>query len=202
MGQEQRCVAMYQGQFSEGKALLETDDLIFRGDFRLKIPLPAISSVIAQDGELHVAFGGETAAFVLGQQAARWKERIENPPTLLDKLGVKPGHLVSVVGLDNPPFAVQLRARGVRLVEDTAAAGSDHIFLGVESVADLQRLAALRNYLAPAGGVWVVAPKGRQHVREADVLAAGKPAGLVDVKVARFSETHTAHRFVIPLSQR
>jgi hypothetical protein len=193
---------MYQGQFSEGKALLETDDLIFRGDFRLKVPLKAISSVSAEDGELHVTFEGQHAAFVLGKQAARWKERIENPPTLLDKLGVKPGDLVSVLGLDAEPFVAQLRARGVRLVEGTAAAGSDHILVGVESVADLQRLAALRNYLAPAGGVWVVAPKGRQHLREADVLAAGKPAGLVDVKVARFSETHTAHRFVIPLSQR
>ena len=56
--------------------------------------------------------------------------------------------------------------------------------------------------LRPDGAVWVVAPRGSAVVREADVLAAGKVAGLVDVKVVRFSEMHTAHRFVIPVSRR
>jgi hypothetical protein len=202
MGQEERCVAMYNGAYSEGKALLETDEIIFRGEFRLKISLTAISSVTAEDGELHVAFDGQQAAFVLGKQAARWKARIENPPTLLDKLGVKAQDTVSVLGVADDEFAEALHARGARVVEGTAAAESDHIFLGAESVEDLKRLVALRGYLAPTGGVWVVAPKGQKHIREADVLAAGKPAGLVDVKVARFSATHTAHRFVIPVSQR
>lgn len=33
-------------------------------------------------------------------------------------------------------------------------------------------------------------------------MAAGKEAGLVDVKVARFSETLTAEKFVIPVQRR
>jgi len=33
-------------------------------------------------------------------------------------------------------------------------------------------------------------------------MGAGKRAGLVDVKVARYSETHTAEKFVIPLARR
>ncbi|MFL6248779.1 MAG: hypothetical protein ACJ74H_22330 [Thermoanaerobaculia bacterium] len=33
-------------------------------------------------------------------------------------------------------------------------------------------------------------------------IAAGKAAGLVDVKVVRFSDTHTAEKFVIPLKSR
>jgi hypothetical protein len=52
------------------------------------------------------------------------------------------------------------------------------------------------------GHIWVVAPKGRQDIREMDVLEAGRAAGLKDTKVARFSETHTAHRFTIPLAAR
>ena len=55
---------------------------------------------------------------------------------------------------------------------------------------------------AANGHIWVVAPKGRQDIREADVLAAGRAAGLKDTKVARFSDTHTAHRFTIPLESR
>jgi hypothetical protein len=35
-----------------------------------------------------------------------------------------------------------------------------------------------------------------------DVIAAGKAADLVDNKVCRFSDTHTALRFVIPLARR
>ena len=38
--------------------------------------------------------------------------------------------------------------------------------------------------------------------RQADVLNAGKAAGLVDVKVVRFSETHTAEKLVIPVARR
>jgi hypothetical protein len=33
-------------------------------------------------------------------------------------------------------------------------------------------------------------------------MRAGKEAGLVDVKVVRFSETHTAEKFVIPRARR
>ena len=50
--------------------------------------------------------------------------------------------------------------------------------------------------------MWVVYPKGRTDPSEVDVLEAGKAAGLVDVKVARFSETHTALKFVIPVARR
>jgi len=33
-------------------------------------------------------------------------------------------------------------------------------------------------------------------------MAAGKHAGLVDVKVVSFSDTHTAEKFVIPVAKR
>jgi hypothetical protein len=33
-------------------------------------------------------------------------------------------------------------------------------------------------------------------------MAAGKAAGLVDVKVVGFSPTHTAEKYVIPLAAR
>jgi hypothetical protein len=78
----------------------------------------------------------------------------------------------------------------------------DHILLQADERADLELLPTLRHSLAPTGGVWVVAPKGVRQITELEVLNAGRAAGLTDVKVARFSATHTAHRFVIPLAQR
>ena len=56
--------------------------------------------------------------------------------------------------------------------------------------------------IKPDGAVWIVRPKGRKDVTEAETMAAGKRAGLVDVKVVSFSETHTAEKFVIPVAKR
>ena len=44
--------------------------------------------------------------------------------------------------------------------------------------------------------------ESRVEIAESAVMAAGKAAGLVDVKVVRFSLTHTAEKFVIPLAKR
>jgi hypothetical protein len=78
----------------------------------------------------------------------------------------------------------------------------DVIFLGAEKEADLAALGRCKESLKKDGAIWVVNPKGQKNFNENHVLAAGKKAGLVDVKVAKFSETHTAHRFVIPKAQR
>ena len=48
----------------------------------------------------------------------------------------------------------------------------------------------------------MIRPKGVKTITEADTMAAGKAAGLVDVKVVKFSETHTAEKFVIRVSER
>ena len=201
MGDEARCIARHGGQSSEGKALLETDELLFRGDFRLKVPLAAISSAAAADGNLTVAWNGEEATFELGARAARWAERIRNPRTLLDKLGVRPDQRVSVVGPVDADVLRLLEAKGIRFAA-APQPGSDVILFRVESVADLARLGSLRDFLAPRGAVWVVAPKGGREPREAQVIAAGREAGLVDTKVVRWSDTHTAHRFVVPRERR
>ena len=56
--------------------------------------------------------------------------------------------------------------------------------------------------IKPNGGIWVVSPRGRKEIRDIHVIAAAKNAGLVDVKVCRFSETHTALKLVIPRDKR
>jgi hypothetical protein len=54
----------------------------------------------------------------------------------------------------------------------------------------------------PDGAIWVVYPKGVTAIREIEVLNAGREAGLKDVKVASFSPTHTALKFVVPIEKR
>jgi hypothetical protein len=98
-------------------------------------------------------------------------------------------------------FHALLRERSVNAAARLTA-DSDLVVYQAASVDDLERLAELAASLKPTGAIWVVAPKGGREPREAEVLGAGKRAGLVDTKVVRFSDTHTAHKFVIPVALR
>jgi hypothetical protein len=182
----------FGGEDSECKAVLESEDLLVRGDIRLRIPFRDVHSVGASNGTLCVAWPGGEAELEVGHRAERWADRIRNPRTLADKLGLKPGLRVGVVAVEHEMLAAY----------GPPEAGSDLIFVGAESRAELERVRELAPLLAPAGGIWVVASKGRPDPSENDVLAAGRAAGLTDVKVAKFSDTHTAHKFVIPQARR
>jgi hypothetical protein len=119
----------------------------------------------------------------------------------MEKLGVRPGHRISVLGLADPGLLAELRAQGAD-VATRRRHGSNLILFGASHARDLSRIGALEPYLARDGGIWVVYPRGTREVREVDVIAAGVAQGLVDNKVVRFSETHTALRFVIPRARR
>lgn len=221
MGQEAECVLHYNGSSANGKALLETDRLLFRGEMRLHIPFGEVTALEAADGRLRITTVSGTAIFELGGQAARWADRIRNPRTLMDKLGVKPGDRVVVLRINDPIFNAQLRARQPVLLtpageseSGTSASGHsgsnspspgnlDWIFLGVEAPPELARLHDLRTLLAPKGAIWVISPKGKGALlKDTEIMAAAKQAGLVDTKVVAFSATHTGLKLVIPLARR
>jgi hypothetical protein len=202
MGQEATCVGRYKGEQSEGAARLEHKDLTFRGDFRLRIPFAHMESVEAVRGELRIRFGGETAAFVLGPVAEDWARRFLHPPSRADKLGIKPGMTVRVHALDDGELLRELESRNATLLSNSSAGRCDLVFVGADSRVGLNRLRTAMRDLKPAGALWVVRPKGRREITESDVMAAGKAAGLVDVKVVSFSDTHTAEKFVIPVATR
>ena len=193
MGAEVECRATIEGVERQGKASLEADYVLFRGaDYRLKLPLAGVA-VEALDGRLSLG----RVVLHLGAQASKWADKIRNPKSLLDKLGVKAGQSVVVLGVKDAEFLAQLTAPGKRLKKDL-----DLVFLGAEQPADLDRLSEIRDKLSPAGAVWVVYPKGVKTITQQDVIRATKLAGLVDVKVAAFSKTHTALKAVIPVFKR
>lgn len=209
MGAEARCQLEVDGTSHEGKALLETDELLFRGDargagrgFRLKIPLASIRSVSERDGALRVIFGAGDATFLLGNQAEKWAQRIRSPKSLVDKLDVKAGHSVSVVAIDDDGFLSMLRARATRVSVGRIAPRSDVIFLGAGNVAALSRLPKAAAAMARDGAIWVVHPKGADGLRDTEIFAEAKRLGLTYTKVARFSPTHTAEKLVIPKAKR
>ena len=132
----------------------------------------------------------------------REPERDYSHRLLIDKLGVKPGQRVAVLGIESAEFLVDLTARVPQYSRGERITSADLVFFSAEAMEDLARLKSLVQSLQKNGAIWVVYPKGQSHIREVDVIAAGKSAGLVDNKVCRFSDTHTAMRFVIPLSRR
>jgi hypothetical protein len=79
---------------------------------------------------------------------------------------------------------------------------ADVIFFAASSRQDLSKLTTLRDHLTPAGAIWVIHAKGTREITHGDVISAARAAGLVDVKVVRFSETHSAEKFVIPKDKR
>jgi len=201
VGFDTRCSATFSKQTSVGRAQLETDYLLFRGDFRVKLALSAITGVSARDGVLSVKSAEGTLALALGPAAGIWAARIQSPKSRVDKLGVKPGARVSVIGIADIAFLDELTAAGAD-VSSRARPKSDQIYVAIESAKDLARFAALMPSLLPEGAIWAIRRKGLPDASEAATMAAGKAAGLVDVKVARFSETHTAEKFVRPVTTR
>ena len=202
MGRELQCRAKSGGKWVAGKALLETNEIIFRGDPRLKIPLAALESVVARNGELLLKWSGQSAVFELGEQAEKWAHTILHPKSTVEKLGIKPGLRISVLHLAGDSTMEDARKAGAGFSESKPLKDSDIIFLGATTASDLVDIRKVLPSLAANGALWVVYPKGRKEITELQVLQAGRDAGLVDVKVVSYSATHTALKFVRPKAKR
>jgi hypothetical protein len=205
MGQEATCTARIGKQRLSGKALLETSEVIFRpvdGSPRVKIPFSAIKSAKAVDGELRLQTSGGAAIFELGPQAEKWCDKIVHPKTRAEKLGVKANMHITLLGDFDAEFLRELRAATKNIHEDKLEAASELIFFAATTEKDLSAVAKTTKAMKGGTGLWIVYPKGRKDITETDVIAAGRKAGLKDVKVVGFSATHTALKFVIPVDRR
>jgi len=123
-------------------------------------------------------------------------------PTI-DKLGVKPGMRVAVIGLDaEAAFLAELAARTPNLSRGRPGRDLEMVLIRVDSERELTRLSTLEKAIRRDGAIWVVWPKGRPHIKEDMVRAFALAHGLVDVKVCAFSATLSALKLVIPVAKR
>src|SRR5260370_14646696 len=140
MGREATCQARLGRQKGSGKALLETTELIFRGDFRVKVPFRAISAVAAKGKTLTVTWPEGTLTLELGDgEAAKWADKIKNPPSRLDKMGVKPDSTVALVGELEAAFVDEVDARAARVAR-TLRAPAEVVGFAAATAADPQSL--------------------------------------------------------------
>jgi hypothetical protein len=209
MGYETKCrtrVTDAAGVVREADAtvLLETDELIVRGEARIRIPRTAIQRAAVRAGVLTVTAPQGTVAMTLdADSAATWLRKIQEPPKrLIDKLDVKPGAKVWLIGIDDTSLIHQLEERTTQLLRGPTAASCDVVFVGVENAKDLERIARAMNAMTDSGAIWVVHRKGSSGVADTTIFAKAKSLGLTYVKVARVSETHTAEKLVRPVAAR
>jgi Protein of unknown function (DUF3052) len=129
-------------------------------------------------------------------------ERVYTTP-LLDKLGVRPGVRVAILGVEDDEIRSLLAERTKDLTEGWPEPETDIVFLAADLPEDLTPLADLAGRIRQNGAIWVVSRKGKAAtIRDVQVIEAARSARLVDNKVVSFSPTHTAIRLVIPRALR
>lgn len=207
MGLELKAVARLQpagapAQRGEVRVLLETDELTLRGDVRARVPRSALRDVRVKGDSVVLNYGAGTLRLTLGDAATKFAAKLaELPRSRLEKMGIGGGASVAVVNLAEASFTAELHAAGVA-VSSRMSSRSVVIVLGVHRPADIARIAAAAKVLADTSALWVVHPKGIAGVMDTDILAAARLAGLTYTKVARFSDTHTAEKLVVPVASR
>ena len=96
---------------------------------------------------------------------------VANPKSRMDKIGVKPGMRVAVMGVADPTLSAELAQQRAEPVSKLA--DLDLLFYAADSAAALARLGALAPMLAPGGALWIVSTKGKAAtVKGAEVVEA------------------------------
>src|ERR1019366_1592468 len=100
MGLEAECTVRVGRRTSAGRALLETEALIFRGEFSLQIPFGSMRDVSVDGDALVVKTDDQEARFEMGAAVAdRWLRLIKEPKSLFEKLEVRQDMRVAVVDI-------------------------------------------------------------------------------------------------------
>lgn len=193
MGREAICTATWQGATAEVKVLLESTEIILRGDIRARIARAGITGITARGDNLAVDVSGDMLTLELGPvEATKWAAALlKAPPTLVEKLGLAAGKRAFVLGvIDDAALAVALDRATAPVLAD-----ADMIVAILRSEADIS--AALDTArTAPACAIWMVAGKGKfATVADAAIRGFMRANGYVDTKTSGISYRLTATRY-------
>ncbi len=170
----------------------------FSGPTKFRFRLAEIRKPKREADEIGFDFHGTNVKIRLDEKTAtRWIDSILNPESLAEKLGVKPGHTVRVMNLDDGELVSSIRNKKATVVS-SAPDRCDLVMLGVERAAELRQIGDLSDSLAPGGAIWVVLPKTVRTVTKANVITAAREAGLSNVKTVDYSETQAAYKVIRP----
>jgi hypothetical protein len=123
MGREAVTKCTWLQQSGEIKVLLETREVILRGEIRAKIPRASITEVTVKGDTLSVKAGNETLRLQLGpKEAKKWADiLLKPPPTLAEKLGIDTKVKVFVIGnIDDRDLAAALSGSITQSIQDAS----------------------------------------------------------------------------------
>ncbi|MBK8101606.1 MAG: DUF3052 family protein [Planctomycetes bacterium] len=196
MGLEKDTTVFVDGRSHVCNVHLEPAAIVCRGDLKRQFALTALRDLAVAGARLSFAIGKERVEIELGKAAATWLDRIRNPRSRVQKLGVAAGMKVCVLGKADAEAIAEVAAVLNESPKMRLAVGTDIVLLFCAEPEDLTRLGAVEPKLADKGAVWVLWPKGRKDFAHEHVVAAGKSAGLSITKSMGFSEVLTGLRLV------
>ena len=127
----------------------------------------------------------------------RSPERDYSHRSLIEKLGVRPDHRVCAIDVTAAEFLTLLENAVEQATARALHGKYDIVFLQIDGVRALEKIARAADHLEPTGVLWIIHPKGKgASPPDSEVRAAGLATGLVDNKISAYNETHTATRYV------
>jgi hypothetical protein len=193
VGKEAAALTHWQGQTAETKVLLETHEIIMRGNIRARIPRAAIAAVRVAGNALAVDASDGTLTVELGAAtAAKWADYLTKPlPTLAAKLGVGPDSSAFVIGASDD---AELTAA---LAGATCSAARDASVLVAVLTCEADLVAAFAvARTQPELHLWCVYGKGKYAtISDAAIRAYLRGQSYVDSKTTGVSDRLTATRY-------
>lgn len=195
MGREIICECNWAGATAKVKVLLESADLIVRGEIRKRVAISELRDVEAQSGWLRFKAGRDHVQILLGAPAAeKWADAIKKPPpTLARKLGITNKTIVRTIGDISDETLKEALAEAAEI----SSRNPDLIVACIdtpESLAAAHR--AAKPQLLKSIPIWLVYPKGPEHaLNESAIRSFLRSSGMMDTKVASVSARMTALRF-------
>jgi hypothetical protein len=195
MGREALVHAEVGGEAGEVRALLESSELILRGEIRRRFPKAAMTDLRVEDDMLCFVCQGDAVRLALGARAAAsWAEAIAKPPpSLRAKLGLDKGAKARLIGVCDDVVLAEA-------VDGALAHAGEAATMLIVCVNGLDDLAKALDALsaAPQMALWAIYPKGKVTFGDTAIREALRAQGLRDTKSCAVSERLTATRYNRP----
>ncbi|MEM9410730.1 MAG: hypothetical protein AAGA30_06425 [Planctomycetota bacterium] len=188
------CPASISGLKSVGKLYVDSNELEFRSKqitWTVKTGKGTRAKVI--DGDLRVSRGSKSATFAIGDEAARWADKILHPPNRITKLGLKRGQKYVIKGKFESAFHEEISEAELQPVRQLKSC--DLVFVLLTSTSDLKIFKKALAHSNPGTHLWTVWPKGVDSIKQADVIGTARQFGIGPGKGISFDSTHSAMRF-------
>lgn len=194
MGLETKTFCKTANKQATGNLHLDSKELSFRSkEIKWSVLLGPKTKAKADGDLLVVSNGRKKASFKIEKNIDRWVDKILNPPSRSQKLGIKEGSAIFLSTGFPKSFVDELKQAGGRRVNKI-----ENCNLAIAKIKDRQALKvfeSLSDELPKGVNIWLVWPKGSAAITQGDVMSAAKSLGFGPSKTAAFDDSHSSMRF-------